>query len=159
MTNSMFLNNLLLTIIWVLATGTLTEENFIFGFLISFGILYIITINKEERKYFTILPKLISFIMFMSWEILKANLVTVKESLYAKSKLEPAVIKVPLTVESDIGITILATMVSVTPGTLVMDISDDKKVMYVHVMHVRSKKEFVDEVKNKFEKRLLEILR
>jgi multicomponent Na+:H+ antiporter subunit E len=46
MTKSMFLNNLLLTIIWVLATGTITEENFIFGFLISFGILYIITINQ-----------------------------------------------------------------------------------------------------------------
>jgi multicomponent Na+:H+ antiporter subunit E len=47
----------------------------------------------------------------------------------------------------------------VTPGTLVMDISDDKKVMYVHVMHLESREDFVDEVKNKFEKRLLEILR
>jgi multicomponent Na+:H+ antiporter subunit E len=95
----------------------------------------------------------------MLWEIIKANLVTVKESLYAKSKLQPAVVKVPLTVESDLGITILATMVSVTPGTLVMDISDDKKVMYVHVMHVKDKQHFIDEVKNKFEKRLMEVLK
>jgi multicomponent Na+:H+ antiporter subunit E len=159
MTKSMFLNNLVLAIIWVLATGTLTEENFIFGFLISFGILYIINTNSQDRKYFTILPKLLSFFMFMSWEIVKANLVTVKESLYAKSKLKPAVVKVPLTVESDLEITILAIMVSVTPGTLVMDISDDKKVMYVHVMHVSNKQDFIDEVKNKFEKRLLEILK
>jgi multicomponent Na+:H+ antiporter subunit E len=142
-----------------MATGTLTEENFIFGFLISFGILYIITTNSQDRKYFTILPKLFSFFLFMSWEIIKANLVTVKESLYAKSKLEPAVVKIPLSVESDLEITILAIMVSVTPGTLVMDISDDKKVMYVHVMHVGNKKDFIDEVKNKFEKRLLEILK
>jgi multicomponent Na+:H+ antiporter subunit E len=142
-----------------MATGTLTEENFIFGFLISFGILYIITINKQDRKYFTIIPKLVSFFLFMFWEIIKTNLVTVKESLYAKSKLKPAVVKVPLTVESDLEITILAIMVSVTPGTLVMDISDDKKVMYVHVMHVGNKKDFIDEVKNKFEKRLLEILK
>lgn len=142
-----------------MATGTLTEENFIFGFLISFGILYVITINKQDRKYFTILPKLVSFFLFMFWEIIKTNLVTVKESLYAKSKLKPAVVKVPLTVESDLEITILAIMVSVTPGTLVMDISDDKKVMYVHVMHVSNKQDFIDEVKNKFEKRLLEILK
>lgn len=159
MTKSMLLNNLLLTIIWVLATGTLTEENFIFGFLISFGILYIITINSQDRKYFTILPKLVSFFFFMFWEIVKANLVTVKESLYAKSKLKPAIIKIPLMVETDIEISLLATLVSVTPGTLVMDISDDKKVMYLHVMHLESKEDFVDEVKNKFEKRLLEILR
>lgn len=159
MTKSMFLNNLLLAIIWVLATGALTEENFIFGFLISFGILYIITINREDRKYFTMLPKLLSFILFMSWEIIKSNLLTVKESLYAKSKLNPAMVKVPLTVESDFEISILATMVSVTPGTLVMDISDDKKVMYVHVMHLVDKQGFINEVKNKFEKRLLEIMR
>lgn len=159
MTKSMFLNNLLLAIIWVLATGTLTEENFIFGFLISFGILYVITINKQDRTYFTLIPKLLSFFSFVLWEIIKANLVTVKESLYAKSKLKPAVIKVPLTVESDLAITILATMVSVTPGTLVMDISDDKKVMYVHVMHVKDKQDFIDEVKNKFEKRLMEVLK
>lgn len=159
MNKSIFLSNLLLTIIWVLATGTFSEENFIFGFLISFCILYIITINSEDRKYFTILPKLVSFLLFMSWEIIKANLVTVKESLYAKSKLEPAVVAVPLTVISDIEITMLATMVSVTPGTLVMDISDDKKVMYIHVMHMTNKQDFIDEVKNKFEKRLLDILR
>lgn len=142
-----------------MATGNLTEENLIFGFLIGFGILYVITINKQDRTYFTMIPKLLSFFLFMLWEIIKANLVTVKESLYAKSKLNPAVIKVPLTVESDLGITILATMVSVTPGTLVMDISDDKKVMYVHVMHVKDKQGFINEVKNKFEKRLLDILR
>jgi multicomponent Na+:H+ antiporter subunit E len=159
MTKSMFLNNLVLAIIWVMATGTLTEENFIFGFLISFGILYIITINRQDRKYFTLLPKLFSFFLFMFWEIIKANLATVKESLYAKSKLEPALVKIPLTVESDLEITILAIMVSVTPGTLVMDISDDKKVMYVHVMHLSSRQDLIDEVKNKFEKRLLEILK
>jgi multicomponent Na+:H+ antiporter subunit E len=34
------------------------------------------------------LPKLVSFLLFMFWEIIKANMVTVKESLYAKSKLE-----------------------------------------------------------------------
>lgn len=159
MTKSMFLNNLILAIIWVMATGNLTEENLIFGFLIGFGILYFITINRHDRKYFTMLPKLFSFLLFMSWEIIKANLVTVKESLYAKSKLEPAVLKIPLTVNTDLQISILAIMISVTPGTLVMDISDDKKVMYIHVMHVNNKKEFIQEVKNKFEKRLLNILK
>jgi multicomponent Na+:H+ antiporter subunit E len=73
MIKSLLLNNLLLAIIWVMATGTLTEENFIFGFIISFLILYLITVNKKERKYFTMLPKLLSFLFFMLWEIVKAN--------------------------------------------------------------------------------------
>ena len=159
MTKSLLLSNLLLAIIWVLATGTLTEENFIFGFLISFMILYLITINKEERKYFTMLPKLISFIIFMLWEIIKANFQAVRDSLYSKSKLSPAIVKYTLEAESDVEITILANLVSLTPGTLIMDVSDDKKVMYIHVLHLDNKEVFIEEVRNKFEKRLLELMR
>jgi multicomponent Na+:H+ antiporter subunit E len=159
MTKSLLLSNLLLAIIWVMATGTLTEENFIFGFLISFMILYLITINKEERKYFTMLPKLVTFIFFMLWEIIKANFQAIRDSLYAKSKLSPAIVKYPLEAESDVEITLLANLVSLTPGTLIMDVSDDKKVMYIHVLHLENKEVFIEEVRNKFEKRLLELMR
>lgn len=159
MTKSLLLSNLLLAIIWVMSTGTLTEENFIFGFLISFMILYLITINKEERKYFTMLPKLVTFIFFMLWEIIKANFQAVRDSLYPKSKLSPAIVKYPLEAESDVEITLLANLVSLTPGTLIMDVSDDKKVMYIHVLHLENKEVFIEEVRNKFEKRLLELMR
>lgn len=159
MIKSLLLNNLLLAIIWVMATGTLTEENFIFGFIISFLILYLITVNKKERKYFTLLPKLLSFIFFMLWEIVKANFLALRDSLYSKSKLSPAIVKYYLKAESDVEITLLANIVSLTPGTLVMDVSDDKKVMYIHVLHLENKKDFIDEIKNKFEKRLLELMR
>jgi multicomponent Na+:H+ antiporter subunit E len=159
MIKSLLLNNLLLAIIWVMATGTLTEENFIFGFIISFLILYLITVNKKERKYFTMLPKLLSFIFFMLWEIVKANFHALRDSLYSKSKLSPAIVKYYLKAESDVEITLFANIVSLTPGTLVMDVSDDKKVMYIHVLHLENKKDFIDEVRNKFEKRLLELIR
>lgn len=159
MIKSLLLNNLLLAIIWVMATGTLTEENFIFGFIIGFLILYLITVNKKERKYFTMLPKLLSFIFFMLWEIVKANFHALRDSLYSKSKLSPAIVKYYLKAESDVEITLLANIVSLTPGTLVMDVSDDKKVMYIHVLHLENKKDFIDEVRNKFEKRLLELIR
>ncbi|MFD2200715.1 Na+/H+ antiporter subunit E [Shivajiella indica] len=159
MTKNLLLSNLLLAIIWVMATGTLTEENFIFGFMVSFLILYLITVNKEERKYFTMLPKLIYFILFMLWQIIKANFQAVKESLYTKSKLSPAIVKYPLEASSDVEITLLANLVALTPGTLVIDISDDKKVMYIHVLHLENKESFISEVKNNFEKRLLELMR
>lgn len=159
MTKSLFLNNLILAIIWVLATGTLTEENFLFGFLIGFGILWIITFKKEERKYFTILPKLFGFVLFFLWEIIKANFQALKESFYPKSKLEPAIVKVPLDAKTDLEITFLSNIISLTPGTLIMDVSDDKKVIYVHVMHLLDKDEFIKDIKIKLEKPLLELMR
>jgi multicomponent Na+:H+ antiporter subunit E len=159
MTKSLFLTNLILAIIWVMATGTLTEENFIFGFFISFVILWIITFKKEERKYFNVIPKLIGFSIFLVWEIIIANFQSMKELFLPKSKLEPAIVKFPLDAKSDLEISFLANIVSITPGTLIMDVSDDKKVIYIHVMNMTDKEEFIKEIKHKFEKPLLELMR
>ncbi|UJP64065.1 Na+/H+ antiporter subunit E [Mongoliitalea daihaiensis] len=158
MAKSLFLNNLLLTLIWVLATGTLTEENLLFGFFLGFTILWIITTNKRESKYFYIVPTLISFLLTMLWEIIKANFMTVKESIF-QDDLEPAIIKYPLQAKTDGEISLLANIISLTPGTVVIDVSDDKKVMFIHVMHLKDKKSFIEEIQIKFENKLLRIIR
>jgi multicomponent Na+:H+ antiporter subunit E len=56
-------------------------------------------------------------------------------------------------------ISFLANLISLTPGTLSLDVSDDKKVLYVHSMYITSKESFIRGIKNGFEKRILEILR
>lgn len=159
MTKSLFLSNLILAIIWVLATGILTEENFLFGFIIGFAILGVISYKKEERKYFTVIPKFFAFIAFVLWEITKANFQSARYSIYSKSRLKPAIVKVPLDAKTDVEISFFANIISLTPGTLIIDVSDDKKVMYVHVMHLLDKEEFIKETKLKFEKPLLELMR
>ncbi|MBW3467938.1 Na+/H+ antiporter subunit E [Arthrospiribacter ruber] len=159
MTKSLLLSNILLALVWVFATGTLTQENFLFGFLISFGILWIININKAENKYFTILPKTAWFIIVILGKIVKANLQTVKESLYSKEKLNPAIIKIPLRAETDLEITFLANLICLTPGTMVVDVSTDRKAMFVHTLHCESKEDFIKEIKVKLEDRLLELMR
>lgn len=158
MTKSLFLSNLLLTLIWVLATGTLTEENLLFGFFLGFMILWIITTNKKESKYFYIVPTVISFILTMLWEIVKANFLTVKESIF-QDQLEPAIIKYPLEAKTDGEISLLANVVALTPGTVVIDVSDDKKVMFIHVMHLKDRESFIQEIQTKFEDKLLRIIR
>lgn len=159
MTKSLLLSNILLALVWIFATGTLTQENFFFGFIISFGILWLITLNRSESKYFTVVPKTIWFILVILGKIVVANLQTVKESLYSKSKLNPAIIKVPLEAKSDLEITFLANLICLTPGTMVLDVSTDKKAMFVHTLHCDDKTEFIQEIKIKLEHRLLELMR
>jgi multicomponent Na+:H+ antiporter subunit E len=66
-------------------------------------------------------------------------------------------VRVPLTLTDEFLIATLANLVSLTPGTMVMDVSDDNKVMYVHVMHLVDKDKFIREVKEEFENKLIEI--
>jgi len=61
--------------------------------------------------------------------------------------------------KTDFEITMLANMIALTPGTVVVDLSKDKKFMYIHVMYLTNKEEFKSTLSNRIERKLLEILR
>ena len=154
-----FLSNILLTFIWVAITGDFAFLNYVFGFVLSFIILYVITKGRGDAKYFKIIPKLIAFIFFFLWELLKAILQVAYDVVTPKFYMTPGIVRVPLEAETNLEITLLANLITLTPGTLSLDVSDDRKVLYVHAMYLSDKQAFIDDIKNGFEKRLLEILR
>ncbi|MEO9077572.1 MAG: Na+/H+ antiporter subunit E [Gelidibacter sp.] len=154
-----FLSNILLTLVWVALTGSIAFLNFVFGFVISFAILWVITVDRGEAKYFKILPKLVAFLFFFLYELIKANIQVAYGVITPKFYMTPGIVRVPLDAKTDIEITLLANLISLTPGTLSLDVSDDKKVLYVHSMYISDKEEFINGIKSGFERRLLEILR
>ncbi len=159
MIKNRFLSNLLLSFIWVALTGTFTATNFFFGFILSFLIMWVLTSDRRGSTYFTRGPKVIAFIFFFLYELIKANLQVAYDVITPTFYMKPGIVKIPLTAQSDLEITLLANLITLTPGTLSLDVSDDKKVLYVHAMYVKDKEAFIADIKNGFEKRLLEILR
>ena len=154
-----FLMNVLLTIICVALTGSFAYLNFIFGFLVSFFVMWIISDDSGDRKYFTIAFKIIGFFFYFLYEFFKATIQVAFEVMTRKFQMKPGIIKMPLDAKTDLEITILANMISLTPGTLVLDVSEDKKVMYIHGMYMDDKEKFIQEIKEAFEKPLLNIMR
>lgn len=154
-----FVSNLLLTFIWVALTGDFTFANYLFGFVLSFFILWLVTRNATKEKYFMLLPKLIMFFLFFLYELVKANLEVAYEVSTPNYHMSPGIVKIPLDVKSNVGITLLANLISLTPGTLSLDVSNDRKVLYVHAMYVTDREKFIKGIKNGFEKRILEILK
>lgn len=159
MIKTRFLSNLLLSFIWVALTGNFTAVNFFFGFILSFIIMWIMSSKRQDSSYFTRGPKVIAFIFFFLYELIKANLQVAYDVVTPPFYMKPGIIKIPLSAKTDLEITMLANLITLTPGTLSLDVSDDKKVLYVHAMYVKDKEAFVASIKNGFERRLLEILR
>jgi multicomponent Na+:H+ antiporter subunit E len=153
------LMNILLMLVWVALTGSFAFINFGFGFLLSFLIMWVINLGGEDNKYFTRVPKLISFIFFFLWELLKANLEVAYDVITPKFYMTPGIVRLPIDNLTDMEITLLANLITLTPGTLSLDVSDDKKVLYVHSMYIEDKEKFIRGIKNGFEKRMLEITR
>lgn len=154
-----FLSNIILTFLWVALTGNFQFPNYVFGFAVSFFLLRITTRGRKEAKYFRIVPKVISFIFFFLYELLKSNLQVAYEVLTPKHHMTPGIVRVPLDASTDLEISFLANLISLTPGTLSLDVSTDRKVLYVHSMYIKDRENFIAGIKNGFEKRLLQILR
>lgn len=153
-----FLSNILLTFVWVALTGDFSVENYIFGFFLNFLILWLISVKHKRSTYFLIVPKVIILLLTFLYELIKANLEVAYEVITPKFTMTPGIIMVPLDVKSDIGITLLANMISLTPGTLSLDVSNDKKVLFVHAMYLKDREKFIRGIKNGFERRIMEVL-
>lgn len=149
-----FLANLLLTFIWIALTGSFAVSNVIFGFLLGYLILFIITRGSRKARYFRMVPRVLSFFGFFLYELLKANLQVAWEMATPKFHMTPGIVGVPLDLKTDAEITLLANLITLTPGTLSLDISEDKKVLYVYSMYIDNREDFIQGIKNGFEKRV-----
>ena len=154
-----FLLNVMLTLIWIALTGTFTYVNFFIGFFISYFILWVLSRNSEDKRYFTIAFKIVGFFFFFLYEMLKANWQVAYEVMTSNLHMKPGIVKIELEAKTDLEITLLSNLISLTPGTLVLDVSDDRKVMYVHGMYLEDKEKFIDSIKTGLEKPLLNIMR
>lgn len=153
--------NLMLTFLWVALTGHLNYANFVFGFALGFFILWL----KERKgrignkKYFNRVPKIISFIFYFIYDMLRANLEVAYDVITPNFFMKPGIVEYPVDTISDFEITMLSNIIALTPGTMVLDVSSDKKVIYIHVMYLKNKEKFINRMKEYTEKKLLEILR
>lgn len=93
-------------------------------------------------------------------ELIKANLKIAHDVLSKDTYMEPAIVALPLEIKSDIGIMLLANIITLTPGTLSLRLSDDRSLLYVHTLYLEegSKEVFKESLKVGFEKKILAII-
>lgn len=151
--------NILLSLIWAALTGSFTYINLAFGLVLAYVILYILSRDRQDVQYFKKVPRILSFFLFFIKELVKANLQVAYDVITPKDHMRPGIVGVPLDAKTDLEITLLANFITMTPGTLSLDVSTDKKILYIHSMYITDKQDFINEIKNGFERRLLQIMR
>ncbi len=154
-----FLCNLLLALLWEAMTGRTDVSNFLLGFALGYVVLWWLRPILGPTQYFRKLPESIRFIFFFLRELIHSNLRVAWDVISPKSQRQPGIVAIPLDARSDIEITFLANLITLTPGTLSLDVSDDRRVLYVHGMFVEDPQLMRKQIKNGFERRVLELLR
>ncbi len=111
-------------------------------------------------SYFGKARRFLGFVLFFLWEVIRANLHVAYIVLNPRYRLRPGVVAVPLDARSDAEITLLANLITLTPGSLSIDVSADRKVLYIRTMDMgEDPARFRRGIKEGFERRLLEVMR
>jgi multicomponent Na+:H+ antiporter subunit E len=153
----LFLINLLLALAWIALTGQFTPVNLAVGFVLGYGALWLLYRPTGSNSYFRKARLVLAFIPFFSWELIKANVRVAYEVVTPHHTMNPGVVAVPLDATSDAEISLLANLITLTPGTLSLDVAADRKTLYVHAMFVGDAESFRRQIKEGFERRVMEI--
>lgn len=134
--------NLLLALAWVALGGDFTGVSLVVGLVFGYIALALIEPKVEALKgHSARVPRIIGFIGFFIKELILANLRVAADILTPTLYMKPGVIAVPLEARTEMEIFMVTNLISLTPGTLVVDVSDDRCVMYIHAMFLNDEDE------------------
>ena len=154
-----FAVNLLFALVWGLATGSLSEVSLIVGFLVGMGVLHVAGMAIGDRRYVVRIVLFAGLFLTFVWELIVSSVRVAITVLTPGLHMRPAVVAVPLDVTRDVEITLLANLITLTPGTLTIDVANDRSCLYVHAMHGENPDEVAADIKRTFERRIMEAFR
>ena len=151
--------NIFLALVWALASGHISLLSLVVGFILGYGVLWCAQPLMGPSHYFQRLPIALRFAGFFVWQLILSNLRVAYDVITPRLYMRPGIVAVPLDAKTDQEITLLANLITLTPGTLSLDVSEDRRTLYVHAMFVDTPDNVRDSIKNGFERRLLELIR
>lgn len=152
-------------LLWVLFTGAYNNsgaalEEYIGGAVVSLIVAFFCSGFLIKDEPFWIfnpmrLGALLIFCIIYTWELLKANWDVAKRALSPKLNINPGIVKIETEVKSDYGLAMLSNCITLTPGTIAMDIVEEKGKCYIYIHWIdvatRNMKEASDTIKGAFE--------
>lgn len=155
----LFIINVLLAVIWAAVTGEVTTQGVFTGFVLGYGILWLVRPVFDDDRYLAKFPKLMALVSLYVVDLLMANFRLALDVLTPRHRMKPAIVAVPLRARTGLEITLLSNLISMTPGSLAIALSPDRRTLYVHVVYCDDPGEVRRQIKDHLEKRLLEVLR
>jgi multicomponent Na+:H+ antiporter subunit E len=154
----LFLANLVLSIVWVSLTGLFSLANMAFGFALAYLVLYATSPMMKPTRYFERVFRIGGFALYFAWLVILANLKVARSVLSFRKRLQPGIIAVPLSLEKETLMVLLANLVTLTPGTVSVEISRDRRMLYVHALDASDPEAVRRSITQQLEKKVQEML-
>lgn len=150
--------NLLLAFAWAAMTGSFGLGTLATGAVLGFFALWLSSpLTGIDRLYFLRSYRVVRLAVYFFWELLLSSLRVAWDVIRPFPKNKPAIIEMPLSVKSDIEILLVTNLISLTPGTLSVDVTQDRSTLMVHAMFADDPDALVAELKNGMERMVAEV--
>ena len=150
-----------LAIGWIVATGHFTLPNLVLGAAVA-GLVLVVFRERLARppRFSRFLPVAALALVFVRELLLSAlGVARLVLTPNLQRHLRPAIVAFPLTARGDGEITLLANLITLTPGTLSVDVSRDGRHLFIHVLSLRSREALIREIQRGFERRVMDVFR
>jgi multicomponent K+:H+ antiporter subunit E len=146
-----------LWISWLLLNNTIAAGHMVLGAILAILIPWFTSSFWQERVCAKNPLVFLKFSIVVLYDIVMANITVAKQILSPNEDLKPTFFKLPIKLEHPLGISVLASTISLTPGTVSCDLSEDRTYLLIHGLSVADVEEEIKTIKQRYEEPLLEV--
>lgn len=150
--------SLMLLAIWLLLVNRISVGHLLLGTVLGWAIpLYTARFWPDDVRVRRpmVLLRLLGVVLF---DILVANIAVARLVLGSPARIQPAFVEMPLSLHSEVGISLLASTVSLTPGTVSAYLSADRTRLLIHSLHATDPDAVIATIRQRYEAPLKEVL-
>lgn len=151
--------NIIIAIMWMFLSETYNFTSFLVGYILGIILLFVLRRFVPDSFYMKRAWKFFLLVLLFIRELVLSNIDIVKHVYKPKMDMKPGIFALPIDVKTNFEITLLANLISLTPGTLSVVVSEDHTKIFIHALDMPDVQESVSEIKNTFEKRIMEVTR
>ncbi|MEX3747508.1 MULTISPECIES: Na+/H+ antiporter subunit E [Lysinibacillus] len=156
-----FILNLFIATLWLLLQDEVIPQfsTFLMGFIVGIGILYVMHRFYGTQFYLRRVFSIIKLLWLFNWELLISSYSVLRQITTPKLNITPGIFTYKTELKGDWEITALALLLTLTPGSVVMEVSEEGDMFYIHAMDIEQSKEAVIRSIGKFEQAIMEVTR
>lgn len=151
--------NFSLALLWMFLGNNFTASGFIVGYILGLAAIIVMRRFFKSRLYVGRVWAFVKLTFLFLKELILANVAVLRVVLKPALDIQPAFFKYDTTLTEEWEITLLSSLITLTPGTVVVHVSDDAKSLYIHAIDAKDVDETIESIRNSFEKAILEVSR
>jgi multicomponent Na+:H+ antiporter subunit E len=145
-----------MAVVWAIVSGSFSLHNLLFGFVLSLLTLSLLRGHRPGSGETSRTLRILSLLWLFLIELAKSAWRVAVLATRPKLDLHPGIFAYPLRVQGDFQISLLANLITLTPGTLSVDVSADRSTLYIHAVDCTDLEAARRDIADGFEAKIME---